>query len=188
MLSRLDNIIKNTLRHAETTDTRQDIKRHEARSINDKNNKKRKKKTQDELWEDETIVSIPALLTFLKSLIKMQTQSTAAGPDNSIDNSSNSSSLQQADKNKPSAKAAQAYQNTARSSHKSSEPISHHEHLNSEQNVDLVLSTEEQRHIHLLIEDLNALYNQGHENLRIIKDGSFLDSIVSSVALFKSKI
>lgn len=183
MYSRLDPIFKTQLRHAETLDTRQGIRRHEEQGGKKRDHEKDEEPDEDDLWEDSTTVSIPALKSFLEQLVgsASRKQDLAAEKDISDSDPEHPHSEASSQKSQRAAKAAQAYQRTHRAVHDEERTLPEG---SSPQNIEL--RPEEIRTIHTIIQDLAALSDDGHRELTLQKAESFLQSLVNAVQVSKT--
>lgn len=187
MYSRLDPIFHTQLRHAETLDTRQGIRRHEDQDERKKRGRK-KRENEEDLWQDQTSVSVSALHTFLQQLVRdTETKQPAAQKQNVADENialsdnakgkSESHTPVKPDVAQRSTRAAQAYERTYRATHHDAIPAAPAE--GAVPAIDL--RPEEIRTIHGLIDDLEKLAQRGIETLTLQKSDSFLQSLVDAV-------
>lgn len=183
MFSQLGPLFKTTFRQAESNDTRQKIPHQERDDPNKKQNEKEKSVSTDDLWQDNTSVSIEALRAFLVGFLKEL-------PDaNNIDlpqeDNMTSPNPRPKEKVRPqnthNAKAVRAYQ--AQAAHSTTDIASdpnqskkdkerHKRHANIE--------NQELREIYLLIDDLKILSERGVQMLTIEKNGTFVESLRTS--------
>lgn len=190
MFSQLGPLFKATFRQAESTDTRQAIRREE--------NKGNRRRDEDEdaadtsaLWEDSTGVSIEALQAFLIAFLNGETgphPETATGHEAQTSLPEAPAEPQPAPPpvNLAASHATHAYQSMA-------EKLEPHPHIPpvhprpQTADVDLVHGSEI-RLIHQLIDDLEILMQNGVTELNIERADSFLDSLKAAVILEKSKL
>lgn len=184
MYSHLDPIFKSQMRHTETLDSKRGIRREDEEDPRRRKQKDRSEAHDPDLWEDSTSVSISALRAFLKDLIAQ----SGTGDDRKTDDQA--SVKKEQDQEKPSganAKAASAYQRTYSATHhdevREAPPATRERHSES-----VKLSTEEQRAIHKLVDDLKLLEQAGHRDLVIGKNTSFLASLIAAVDTAKTEI
>lgn len=168
MESRLDSIFRTTFRTTESADTWMGVRREDPHDEG-----RRKKDNEDNhpdkpLWEDDAVVSIAALKQFLTTLIAPD--SKFQKPANNISTTPDHPPL--SPQQQRAHNAASAYQTTAR--HAPAPPVN----ITPETVPDSpTLSQEENRIIHQLMSDLDALLQNGVTSLTIQKDGSFLESL-----------
>jgi hypothetical protein len=176
MFSRLDPYFKATFRHAESTDTRQAIKRHDP-GERKKKQEPEQEQSKDDTGQDHTNVSLPALITFLKTLV--------ADTNNKAEQDQTKVSISPAVSDNPqsnAAMAASAYSKTARTtSPETQTPLADTNRESDSSMQDIQLSSEERRIIHVLIKDLESLSKKGVSELILLPDTSFLNSILSAV-------
>lgn len=165
MDSRLDNIFRTSFRQTESADTWMGIHREEPRD-NPRRKKDDGEKKEKPKWEDNTVVSIPALKQFLMALIspdsRYQQQTT---PSHTPEASPLSPHQQRAHS------AANAYQTNSRHA---SPPASS---ITTAPTDSPALTQEENRIIHQLMHDLDLLLQKGITTLPLQKEGSFLESL-----------
>ncbi|MCK5285009.1 MAG: hypothetical protein KAJ86_05425 [Alphaproteobacteria bacterium] len=181
MFSALENIFINKLRQTETTDTRQEIRRHDPEY---EQRKHKKKKTKNELFDeqDSTIVSIDSLSIFLKNFLKsLKTEENQEQHTTNPQVTGNNIPKERQSSEHISRQAAQAYQTTDQSLKRSSAILN----STDETTPDLGLKASEVRTIHTLIDDLKTLSDQQVEFLRIERSNSFLESITNAIAHIK---
>lgn len=167
MDSRLDSIFRTTFRQTESTDTWMGIRREEPRDDQRRKKDEDDDKKEKPQWEDDTVVSISALRQFLSTLIAADSplQQPQSSPSPVTDMPPPSSQQQRAHN------AASAYQNTARHTALTPAPPA------AEPIPAPALSSEENRAIYQLINDLDILQQNGMTSLQIQKEGSFLESL-----------
>lgn len=191
MFSQLGPLFKATFRQAESTDTRQAIRREE--------NKGNRRQSDDEdagddidLWEDSTGVSVEALQAFLLAFLNGETGQAA--PENALSNPADETTEDEPSPpatpappvNMAASRATSAYQSMA----DKLEPHPHTPPVHPQKpaaDVDLVHGSEI-RLIHQLIDDLEILMQYGVTQLTIERADSFLDSLKAAVNQEKSKI
>lgn len=185
MFSRLDPLFKAQMRHAETLDTRQGIQRQEKPKSRKKQQEKEKKGSDQDLWQDQTGLSVLAVKAFLEQLV----HDAENGNEGTSENNENIDLSQKArEKNErtasdtqdlqsqKAAQAAQAYQRTYRATHEEEQ-----QQANPDAIPDIALRPDEIRIIHQLIKDLGQLAAQGVDDLPLKKSESFLQSLVDAV-------
>lgn len=180
MFSNLGPLFKTVFRQAESTDTRQAIRREEKEQGRGKNNPEEDNRISVDLWEDNTSVSVISLQAFLIDFLKDKSFSDKTNISNQPAQSEVPSKPPQ---NTFVARATNAYQSL---SEKTQAPsgASQIEEISS---ADLVES-EEVRKIYALIEDLDLLSNKGIKSLYIEKADSFVESLRQAVRIQKSKL
>lgn len=183
MFSRLDPVFQSLPRQAESTDTRQDIRREEKTGDEGRKGGRDKEEKQQQLWEDSTVVSVRALRAFLAGLIARSAGGGHADVRVSVAQPPAHPPAQQ-NRNQPSttesARAARAYKSMYYTGQKEHQPP-----LPAPPAAEggIKLSPEEDRAIHKLIADIDILAARGVETLPINKSGSFLQSLVDAAAL-----
>jgi len=181
---RLDPIYRALPRHAEQTDTRQDILRHEEDS--DRKNRRERGQSSDDtaLWEDRMEVSITALRAFFETLIHPDTQQPQIqAPASEIVISEAAPGTLP-----PQTKAALAYQRTQRATAAATPPSAPRAAPSADSNNKIRLSTAEQRAIMRLVEDLDHLAASGVQSLIVLRHESFLESIQIAVKTAKAAL
>lgn len=185
MFSALGSIFTTQPRHAESSDTRQDIRRHDPEH---ERRKKKKQFSQDDLLQntDGATISVEALQLFLQSFLqsladqsKQQFQKHAAQTDllNQEDQNSQKASGR-------AAYAANAYQSMADTQQKKS--LLERTDMDIDQTPPIALEASEVRKIHGLLEDLKILHTRNIEYIRIERGESFLQSLIDAVNLIVS--
>jgi hypothetical protein len=167
MFSRLDPYFTATMRHTESADARLEIRRDEQRGQEGRKNTREKKDDASAVWDDSTVVSVRALQTFLESLIADQSRKIPASP-------AAAPTLPSAPSGQ-AAQAAQAYRTTANAAVPPMPPP-------AAPNDKPLLTAEELRTIHRLIDDLRLLADRKVEQLNILRSDSFLQSLVDAAA------
>lgn len=183
MFSNLGNIFVTRPRHAENTDTRLDIRRH------DPEQERRQKKDGDTEQKpkfdtyDQATVSVDALRAFLenflKSLINQQT-----GQDIRLSGNTDSVRIQpeHARSDARASRAASMYQTAAHTAPRTAQsPMDA-----TETDVPPSLDNEDVRTIHALLADLATLQVRRIEYLTIERGDTFLASLVAAVHKAKS--
>lgn len=194
MFSQLGSLFQTQIRQAEPNDARQQIP-HEERDNHRKNKDDTNKEDEPtQKWTDDTVVSIPALHSFLINFIKTLPDTEDSAFLQRHDKS-NQISTRPKEEVRPSnthnAKAVRAYQTMA--SHctvdiKEEEEDNNIEPpSNNDPTVDK-LQSKELRDLHQLIIDLEYLQSKNIENLNILKAESFIEGMKNAVRLIKSKI
>ncbi|MEM6781842.1 MAG: hypothetical protein AAF569_08265 [Pseudomonadota bacterium] len=171
MFSRLEPLFLKQFRQAESTDTRQAI-RDEPKDQRQKKDEEQKRENNQDLWTDNTSVSVESLKAFLIAFLKDQIEQdkTAAHSSDSFHSASA----------KPATTigghAVQAYQSMARRNeeHQTSFENTQKQDANSAQSEDI-------RKINHLIRSLDSLDKKGVKELVIPKAGTFLESIELAV-------
>ncbi len=179
MFSQLGPLFKTTFRQAESNDTRQKIPHQERDDHRKKDDEKEKPVNTDNIWEDNTSVSIDALRVFLIGFLKdlpdvdntkfQNTETTVQNP-------------RPKEKTRPqnthNAKAVRAYQAQAAHSPAPKEQSTKVEKENSNHKN---IENKELREIYQLIDDLKTLSERGVQMLTIEKNGTFVKSLRSSI-------
>lgn len=201
MLYALGNIFSSKPRHAEQTDTRQAIKRHDPDF--EREDDEQDREDQGDLQEDSATVSVDALRIFLVNFaregaeneaqkskaskmdaphdLKTQDNAQAAAFENTDTPADNCASPQAA---QAAHKAASAYQSVSEVNKKTVL-------LETTDNVSgpsLDLSAADMRTVYILIEDLKTLSEARIEYLQIERAASFLDSLVAATASAKTAL
>ncbi len=188
MDSRLDSIFKTRFRHAEPLDTRQAIRRHDQPDSNNRKKDGRKDDDKQDLWEDQTTVSIRALKTFLRQLVTQQPaqapqeNGTPKNQQKHKDNQQGATPPASAPPAPAAARAASAYQRTYNATH--DESIGG-DAPQSGALPDIELAPDEIRTIHKLIDALEQLDRANIDYLTLRKHDSFLQSLVEAVERIK---
>lgn len=192
MFSQLGPLFKTTFRQAESNDTRQGIPHDERDKGRRKREEAEKKEIHQELWEDDTSVSVIALKTFLINFLK-----TLPGTEDTafIESREDKAPLptRPPERTRPTstrnARAVRAYQSMAR--HQANTGTSYTPSATTQKSAaptaDL-LESKELRDIHKLIDDLDIVAANGVDILHIFKADSFIESLQNAVRLAKSKI
>ncbi|NCO03775.1 MAG: hypothetical protein GW903_06255 [Alphaproteobacteria bacterium] len=180
MFSNLGPLFKTVFRQAESTDTRQAIRREEKEQ--GRGNKEAQEDTHISvnLWEDNTSVSVTSLQAFLIDFLKDKTFSDKADISNQM---APFQTQQQKPQNTFVARATNAYQTMAEQTQKPPRAPQ----IEEISTADLVES-EEVRKIYTLIEDLELLSRKGIDSLYIEKAESFVESLRQAVRVAKSKL
>lgn len=188
MFSQLGPLFRTTFRQAEANDTRQSIP-HDER---DKNRKKREeeeqKQLENDLWNDDTSVSVEALKAFLINFLKTMPEAQDGTlrkfetPDESL---STRPQEQKRPTNTHNAKAVRAYQTMAKQGQTTS--IKPPETDKPVYGTAELLDSKELREVYQLIDDLEVLASKGINRLDIPKADNFVESLKNSVAHQKSK-
>lgn len=182
MNSKLDSLFRTTFQPAQQTDTWQGIRREE--SHHDKQKKHQHKQEQDdEFGADKATLSVQALHEFLKNILtqageKMPAQLAHILPEEEMDG-------EPRPYNEASAHAARAYQNTARHTPGQRIDFSERPAASTQQEATvpaIVLSADELRTIHKLIEDIEDLGQRGIGIIPLIPADNFLQSLTLGVA------
>ncbi|MCM2344543.1 MAG: hypothetical protein NDJ24_08285 [Alphaproteobacteria bacterium] len=173
MESRLDGIFRTGLRLTENADTRLGIRRDE--SEDGQHPKKQHEREPDAAsgWEDQTTLSVIALQQFLRALIATDSIYQPAPEQHTAP-------VTLSPQQKTAHQAAHAYQSTAR--HTPPVPPATPPVPIAPPPDNPTLSAAENRAIHLLLQDLDILLQQGKTTLSIRKDGNFLESLQKAVA------
>lgn len=174
MFSRLDPVFQAMRRQAESADTKLGIRRDEKNDENQRKNKKEKDDDPAVLWEDATVVSVPALQAFLSGLVPTST-ADAGHAEISISAAAQQESLPAPVSD--AARAAQAYRSTPGGAH----PPAPSPAAPPASAGGVKLSAEEEKTIFRLIADLALLSSRGVTSLEIKKSDSFLQSLVDAV-------
>ncbi|MGQ0526580.1 MAG: hypothetical protein ACT4OY_00885 [Alphaproteobacteria bacterium] len=168
MFTNLGSIFVHPPRHAESADTRAEIKRHDPDQ-----QKRRDKDHRDEPeiafdTDDTATISVPALLSFLDNFLSSQGSQTSAGAVNVQGNAPTA----------PASKAAQAAGAYARTGH-----ITHPTAAAPPPESGMPqLSAEELRLMYSVRTDVQTLIARNVEILKIEKGENFLASLAASVS------
>lgn len=194
MFSNLGPLFKTTFRQAESNDTRLHIP-HEERDDPNRNKKEPEKDKEGTVWEDDTIVSIEALRSFLINFLK-----TLPGGEDLAQYETKRQEEGLVKKRPPqsvrptntrNAKAVRAYQSMAQHSNGMIDSADREENEQEQQSAApdaTLLKSQELRDIHGLIDDLERLKRSGVEQVHIKKADTFLGALKNAVKLLKSKI
>jgi hypothetical protein len=183
MLSQLGSVFKTTFRHAESADTRQEIRREEKEDGHKKKDRDQSSRDDSALWDDSMAVSVEALHSFLVEFLKSHGAPLPAQESLSISPHAAPSSEQRQPVNSTAARAVKAY--TAMTPAPTPQPISQTDDNNRNINPADLLSAEEIRTIHALIDDVDRLAKAGAQTLNIVIVGTFLESLVEAVRVTK---
>lgn len=191
MFSQLGPLFKTTFRQAEANDTRQAIPHNERDTKRKKQEEDNSPETNNDLWEDNTSVTVEALHTFLINFLQTLSNDEAI-PTSSVQPNQTPQALstRPPEKIRPTntknAKAVRAYQATAGQNHT---PAPMQENTTISIDADkLPLQSKELRDIHRLIDDLNILNKNKIYSLNILKAESFIESLKNAVGLAKSNL
>lgn len=184
MFTGLGNIFSIKPRHAEQTDTRQGIQRHDPEFEQRRESKKEEK--DQEFTEDGATISVDALAVFLANFIQNKDQETTnngaeqrnaqSTPTPAVQENIEQPAVKSA--GNPAAQAASMYQTTAQNTEKHDILL---ETTDQAKGPPLDLSSADIRTIHALIEDLKLLKDARIEYLHIERAATFLDSLVNAV-------
>lgn len=189
MFTSLNNILGlNQPRHAEHSDTRQDIQRHDPEF---ERRKKKKEESPEDLLagEDGATLSITALQAFLNNFLKELNDKKPSAGFNETSHAPTQDTNPAAEiidtPKQPisghAAYAANSYKHMSESQSRTSILGEVNEH-----NADLIsLDAAEVRTIHTILEDLKKLHNKNIEYIHIERSTSFLQSLVNAVETLK---
>lgn len=194
MFSNLGPLFKTTFRQAESNDTRLHIP-HEERDNPNRNKDEPEKDKEGTVWEDDTIVSLEALRSFLINFLK-----TLPGGEDLAQFEAKRQEEERVRKRPPqserpantrNAKAVRAYQSMAQ--HVDDQGNKEDSGKNGKGNevqqpVASLLKSQELRDIHGLIDDLESLKRQGIEQVHIKKADTFLEALKNAVTRLTSRI
>jgi len=186
MFSQLGPLFKTTLRQAEKSDTRLEIRREEKESQGKKQDFEEESVDTSALWEDSTEVSVEALRTFLIEFLKTRGDDTGGGATAQPSAASATPAAPAPTVSPVAARAVQAYASTASHTvHAPPEP-----EMEEEETGDLadLLKADELRTIHVLIHELDVLARRGIGTLTIEKADTFLEALVQAVRLQKESL
>jgi hypothetical protein len=179
MDSRLDSIFRTNFQPAERADTWLGIRREEPQ--NDQRRKHSGKQIrEEEETEDAATLSVLSLHGFLKMLLVQAGEqpsppsSPAAPPERDHPVSENNAS-------RAAARAANAYQNTARAAPGSHIDLTETAPSPASAGPALALSGEELRVIHQLLRDVETLAERGTATINLHPGDRFLDSLAIGV-------
>ncbi|MCB1561980.1 MAG: hypothetical protein KDJ75_00245 [Alphaproteobacteria bacterium] len=198
MFSNIGNIFAGSEpRRTESTDTRQAIQRHDP-DFEKRRSKKDSRNHEHAQEEDMATVSVESLHLFLDNLLRVQNAPLApeSSPENAPEDneemaaSEESGTVQEQETpehhsppNGPAAHAAQAYAQQAHHQGQSWEDVSSDPHTpppSGHEHAPL-LSAEQIRTIHTLLDDLRILSERKIPYIRIERGESFLDSLVIAI-------
>ena len=171
MFIHVDPLFKVLTRHAESTDTREDIKRKDPDQERGKQKNKHEEHQNSALWDDETDVSIEALTSFLQNLL---------GNKNHIFNNNaepEKTEKLNAPENAPASYAINAYQKRSGESKK----IIHISEPSSNSESDVTLSEKDIPLVEALLDDLVELKKRNVEYLIISRQGTFFNSVKDAI-------
>jgi len=177
MDSRLDTLFTAQIRHAETLDTRQGIRRHEEQPGREKHHHEKQEENKSDLWEDQAAVSVRALKVFLEQLVAPAGSLGAPGGEAVGISAQVAAHSVHKTGSGESAKAAQAYARTQRATSADAPPAA----PPSAALPVIELTVEEMRIIHALIKDLDLLATRHVETLTLAKSDSFLQALQEAV-------
>lgn len=194
MFSQLGPLFKTTFRQAESNDTRQKIP-HEERDPPQRDKDDKEEKIDDDvLWQDSTTVSIAALRNFLINFLN--TMPEAQIIDQSMDPNFETSDIDEVhvpqvnrpkERERPTnthnAKAVRAYQAIANKTQegRANTPQTQSGPTYRKPPSADQIENKELRDIYQLIDNLEILSNKGVQDITIQKNGSFVESLQSSV-------
>ena len=191
MFFELSKILPLKPRHAEQTDTRQGIQRHDP----DHERKRGKKQQTEEPEFNETgaIVAVEALRIFLEEFLQGKLEeSEAAGQEDAPNPEDEPQNLEEKETSQPpqqqtnpAAIAASAYEATAHAGEKTDILL---ETTDQAGGPPLDLSAADIRTIHALIEDLDTLIKAGVETLHIERADTFLESLKAAIGKIKAML
>lgn len=190
MFSQLGPLFKTTLRQAESTDARLEIRREDKENDGKKKDEDQSAEDTSLLWEDSTSVSVEALRTFLIEFLKSRGDNVPEANVSATQNTSIMANLTPESRPPASPAAARALKAyTSNPGHNIYIPPASVEPEPSGESMDLVdlLKADELRTMHALISELDLLARKGVQTLIIEKADSFLESLVQAVRLEKSK-
>jgi len=188
MLSQLGPLFRTMFRQAESADARMEIHRE------DKNTKRRKTDDAEDdaddnnLWEDSTDVSIPALQSFLSDFLRTHGAEMPA-PETSTQNPTLSETPPATNETggsaPPSTIAARAVKAYTALTHTSPAPPPVMTGAEIQPSAP-ALSAQEIRMIHKLLDDLSDLQKRGFETLRFRMIGTFIELLQAAVDSLKA--
>lgn len=173
MFSRLEPFFKTSFRQTEYADARLMLREKEKQKSRNQSHDDFTNEDEQDLWTDQTVVSIDALRTFLISFLRNEVESE----NNDKDQSKRIQNIQSTDSppNALNGRAAQAYKTTAmRNAETEPQENSMPQSIHS-------VKIEEIRVMNQLITDLNKLASNNIEHIVIPKEDSFLKSLQSAV-------
>jgi hypothetical protein len=183
MLSQLGAVFKTTFRQAESTDTRQEIRREEKEDGRKKKERDRTSEDDAALWDDTMAVSVTALHNFLVEFLKSHGAPMPEDENLALSTEAHQAYEQRPPVNSVAARAVKAYTAMAPAP---SAPVVSSEPPDETVNPADLLSAEEIRTIHVLIADVDALGKASVQTLNITLVGTFLESLVEAVRLTKA--
>ncbi len=174
MDSRLNPLFRLLPRHAEGAGTRHEIKRHEKDDRRKSSDGHKEDSTDEDAWQDTTIVSIPALQQILEQLV-MPTSTFSSVKDNSPVRPG----ISPASPAVANPAAVRAYQRAD----KTGGPAALSPPLSETRTVSPAppsLTTDETRAIYDLLDDLAWLSRREVKSLAIARGESFLQSLIDA--------
>ena len=169
MFSRIDPLFKTLFRHAESADTRQELKRKDP--LLERHGEKKDNPSHEDspLWEDETDVSIEALSSFLHTLL---------GDKNHIFNNQSAQTPPPQKPSEDSSYAINAYQKTSGEQTRS---INITEDEPQAEESEFKLDEKERPTVEKLLKDLEELKKRNVEYLVVSKTGTFFESVKDAI-------
>lgn len=174
MFSRLEPLFLNQFRQAESADTRQAIREEQKDQRRNQAEQEQEQENDQDLWTDNTVVSIESLRAFLVGFLKDQIDDDSGSiqaPDTPQIQSEHSATT-------AGQRAANAYQAMARQNERSYSPPPEHKETPATASQ---VESEDIRTINRLIMDLNILAERGQKELNIPKADTFLQSMEMAI-------
>jgi hypothetical protein len=173
MDSKLDPVFRTAFRHAESTDARLGIRREEPQGDQRRGGDGDTPHEREDPWQDVTSVSIRALRTFLAGLLGQAGQNIGEKEKIILPTAPDETYAARPAADPAAARAAGAYRATAGGGATSAPPA-------APAGPAVILTPDEIRVIHGLIDDLDRLSSRQIEELRIEKNGTFLESLAAA--------
>lgn len=181
MVSRIDPFLKQFVRHAEGTDTRQDIRKDESKIHGAHKDGAGSGEYSPMLWEDTTAVSVSALKMFLQNIL-----AASEGHDETpVEAPVISPETQAAPMDVSRQKAMNAYQTTARATGTVSTPAAAPPPPRQEGEITADLRPEDIALIRQFIADLTMLEEKGVQQVEIERSQTFLEGVREAIATAK---
>lgn len=189
MSSELDPLFRVAFRHTEPVDTRHELRHEEKIDERRKRKQDGDNEKDDSAWTDKTEVSVQALQAFLDGLLRQASQgdhATAPAADSTLQNTEPAPAPHHDER---AARATAAYQHTAHgTAYSARHSYNHGEAPAAPVTAGLVLSAEDIRAIHGLLDDLRLLDERGIVMLEILPGETFLQSLVDAARRAKSAL
>jgi hypothetical protein len=180
MFSNLAQILSNRPRHAENSDTRQEIKRHDP----DQERRKKDEKDDDKGVRfdtyDNAVISVSALRVFLENFLNSLTGNAATGGEaialsaQGFDAAEGADATDHKPQSAAASHAANVYQMAAKTARPTPVPVA--------KPAEPLLGNEDVRTIHRLMNETLVLQSRGIEYLTIERGETFLASLAAAVA------
>lgn len=180
MQSRLDPAITPLPRYAEASDSRMAIRQHEEQPHKKNDENKKEELILPEDSYDQAVIGVRPLIDFLQNFLKSVEATLPVKNEQSIAAPTEPTHMAVPQASSESARAASAYQHTART-RMSGQPLQ--TDAGNATAAQALLNNTEVRQIHELITKLNTLENRGVATLKLEKADRFLDSLMRAADL-----